>query len=188
MDENEIGAVLKQYLKKDAWESILAAVVFLLIGILVVNNPEAVVLTISYVLGGIFALVGILKIVSYFVEKGNEDFFNYDLVFGLIALIVGTIFITQASLLNTLFRVMIAIWLIYSGLIRGTTALKLKKFDVNAWWVVLISAILMVIAGIYVISYSGIVVASLGILMIAYAVIDLINGIIFIVDINKCIK
>ena len=46
----------------------------------------------------------------------------------------------------------------------------------------------MVIAGIYVISYSGIVVASLGILMIAYAVIDLINGIIFIVDINKCIK
>ena len=83
---------------------------------------------------------------------------------------------------------MIAIWLIYSGLIRGTTALKLKKFDVNAWWVVLISAILMVIAGIYVISYSGIVVASLGMLMIAYAVIDLINGIIFIVDINKCIK
>ena len=64
MDENEIGAVLKKYLKKDAWESILAAVVFLLIGILVVNNPEAVVLTISYVLGGIFALVGILKIVK----------------------------------------------------------------------------------------------------------------------------
>lgn len=185
MNEVDLGAVLKKYLKKDAWESILAAIVFLLIGILVVNNPEAVVLTISYVLGGIFALVGVLKIISYFLEKGNEDFFNYDLVFGLIALITGIIFMTQASLLNTLFRVMIAIWLIYSGLIRGTTALKLKKYDVSAWWIILISALLMVIAGIYVISYSGIVVASLGVLMIAYAVIDLINGIIFIIDITK---
>lgn len=188
MDEMELGAVLKKYLKKDAWESILAAIVFLLIGILVVNNPETVVLTVSYVIGGIFALVGILKVISYFVEKGNEDFFNYDLVFGIIALITGIIFITQASLLNTLFRVMIAIWLIYSGLIRGTTALKLKKYDVSSWWFILITAILMVIAGIYVISYSGIVVASLGILMIAYAIIDLINGIIFVIDINKCIK
>ena len=69
MNENEIGAVLKKYLKKDAWESILAAVVFLLIGILVVNNPEAVVLTISYVLGGIFALVGILKMLVILLKK-----------------------------------------------------------------------------------------------------------------------
>ena len=102
MEETDVTKYLKKYLKKDAMESILAAVIFLIIGVLFVRNPEAIKITFSYVIGGIFALLGILKIINYFVEKGNEDFFNYDLVFGIIALIIGIILITQYSFINTL--------------------------------------------------------------------------------------
>lgn len=185
MEETDVTKYLKKYLKKDAMESILAAVIFLIIGVLFVRNPEAIKITFSYVIGGIFALLGILKIINYFVEKGNEDFFNYDLVFGIIALIIGIILITQYSFINTLFRISIAIWLIYSGLIRGTTAMKLKSFELKNWWVVLVSAILMVLAGIYIMSFAGIIEVALGVIMICYAVVDIINGILFMVDIDK---
>lgn len=185
MEETDVTKYLKKYLKKDAMESILAAVIFLIIGVLFVRNPEAIKITFSYVIGGIFALLGILKIINYFAEKGNEDFFNYDLVFGIIALIIGIILITQYSFINTLFRISIAIWLIYSGLIRGTTAMKLKSFELKNWWVVLVSAILMVLAGIYIMSFAGIIEVTLGVIMICYAVVDIINGILFMVDINK---
>lgn len=184
----DLSSYLKKYLKKDAFESILAALVFLIIGVFIVVHPEGTLLTFSYVIGGIFVLAGIVKVISYFAMKGNEDLFNYDLVFGLIAIIVGVIFITQSALLNTVFRIVVAIWLIYSGLIKATTSLKLKKFDVKAWWAVLIIAVLMIIAGIYVISYAGILVATLGVFMIVYAIFDLINAIIFIIDVNKYIE
>ena len=185
MGETDVTKYLKKYLKKDAMESILVAIVFLIIGVLFVRNPEAIKLTFSYIVGGIFALVGIFKVVNYFAEKGNKDFFNYDLVFGIIAIIIGIVFITQYSLINTLFRVVIAIWLMYSGLIRGTTAMKLKNFEVKNWWVILVSAILMVLAGLYIISFNGIIEVTLGIIMICYAVIDIINGILFMVDVNR---
>ena len=185
MEETDVTKYLKKYLKKDAMESILAAIIFLIIGVLFVRNPEAIKMTFSYIVGGIFALLGILKIINYFVEKGNEAFFNYDLVFGIIALIIGIILITQYSFINTLFRISIAIWLIYSGLIRGTTAMKLKSFELKNWWVVLVSAILMVLAGIYIMSFAGIIEVTLGVIMICYAVVDIINGILFMVDINK---
>ncbi len=178
---------MKKYLKKDALETILVSIIFLAVGILIALNPETTIMAVSYVIGGIFILFGIFKIINYISLKGNEDFFNYDLVFGTIGIIVGIIFIVQASLLNTILRIAVAIWLIYSGLIKGNVALKLKKFNIKAWWLALISAILMVLAGIYVISYSGILVATLGIFMIVYAVIDIINEIIFIVDVNKYI-
>lgn len=37
----------------------------------------------------------------------------------------------------------------------------------------------------YVISCTGILASTLGVFMITYAIFDLINGIIFIVDVNK---
>lgn len=181
----DVNDYFKKYLKRDACESIMVAIIFLIIGALITANPQGIVLTFSYIIGTIFTLVGIAKIISYFVMNGNEDFLNYDLVFGIIAIISGIIFITQSAMISTLFRIMIAIWLIYSALIRGTTAMKLKRFEVNTWWFALISAILMGIVGFYIISSPGILVASLGILMIVYAIMDLINGILFIIDVNK---
>ena len=73
----------------------------------------------------------------------------------------------------------------YSGLIRGTTAIKLKSFEVKNWWVILVSAVLMVLAGLYIMSFAGIIEVTLGIIMICYAVIDIINGILFMIDINR---
>ena len=63
--------------------------------------------------------------------------------------------------------------------------MKLKSFELKNWWVVLVSAILMVLAGIYIMSFAGIIEVTLGVIMICYAVVDIINGILFMVDINK---
>ena len=43
----------------------------------------------------------------------------------------------------------------------------------------------MVLAGIYIMSFAGIIEVTLGVIMICYAVVDIINGILFMVDINK---
>ena len=176
---------MKKVLKKEGWSSIISAVVFLLIGILIVNNPDTIIATVSYILGGFLVIGGIFKIISYFIEKGNLDFENYDLVYGIMVLVLGIIFLTHVTILESIFSIVIAVWLIYEGLIRGTSSMKLKKYEVKAWWVVLVSALLMIFAGIYILAVPNVIVVTIGAIMIAYAIIDIIDGLVFVANVDK---
>ena len=181
----EFKETIKKLLKREGWSSVISAIVFLLIGILIVNNPDTIIATVSYILGGFLVIGGLFKIISYFIEKGNLDFENYDLVYGIMILVLGIIFITHVTILESIFSIVIAIWLIYEGLIRGTSSMKLKKYEVKAWWVVLVSALLMIFLGIYILAVPNIIVITLGIIMIVYAVMDVVDGLIFVANINK---
>ena len=175
----------KKVLKKEGWSSVVFAILFLLLGILIVNHPETIVATVSYILGGFLVLVGLAQTIAYFAEKGNWDFENYDVVSGILTIVVGLVFILHVTLLETIFNFIIGLWLIYEGMIRITSAMKLKKYNVKVWWIVLVSAILMGIAGVYVLVVPNVLVTVLGAIMIVYAVLDIVDGIIFVMNVNK---
>ena len=47
--------------------------------------------------------------------KGKYDFYNYDLIYGIIAIIIGIVTIIYSSAIGSVFRVIIGIWIIYSS-------------------------------------------------------------------------
>ncbi len=186
MDERlNLGTYLKKTLKKDGMISIGSAVAFVIIGILIVMRPEAIMAAVSYILGGALIAFGIYNLISYFSEGGRKDFYNYDWVYGIILLVVGFVFLTQVTLLDAMFRIIVAVWLTYEALLRFTLSFRLKKYGLKNWWVVLVSSLLIMCLGIYILANQAILIKTLGILVIVYAVLDLINGIIFVYNINK---
>ena len=162
---------MKDFLKKSGWTDILVSLVFAVIAIFMITKSDAVVKIISYVLGGIFIVMGAVKIIDYFASKGKYDLYNYDLIYGIIAIIIGL--------------VTIAIWIIYSGLVRLSLSLKLHTAQINAWSVSLILSIIMIIGGIYMLFQSGALVLTIGIIMLVYSIIDLIESAIFIKYVDK---
>lgn len=184
-NELNFQELMKKVLKKEGWISIISAVLFLILGIIIVNHPDTIVATVSYIFGGFLVVAGIVKVIAYFIEKGNLDFENYDFVYGIIIAVVGITFIAHLSVLESIFSLLIAIWLIYEALVRFTSAMKLKKYDVKVWWVVLVSSLLMLFAGIYILAVPNIIVVTVGAFMIAYAILDIIDGIIFVANVNK---
>ncbi len=171
---------MKNYLKKSGWVDILVSIIFAIIGIFMIVKTDLTIKIISYVLGGIFIAIGIVKSIDYFLSKGKYDFYNYDLIYGIIAIIIGFVTIFCSGLIESMFRIMIALWIIYSGLVRLSLSLKLHAAQIDMWNVSLILSIIMIIGGIYILFQSGSLILTIGIIMLVYSIIDLIESAIFI--------
>lgn len=176
---------MEKFLKKTGWTSVITSIVFAVIGIILITNPESTIKVISYILGGIFIAIGIVKIISYFNTKGSSDLYNYDLIYGLIAVVLGIITMIYSSTIATMFRIMIGIWIIYSSLIRLSFALKLRKAQVNSWTAVLVLALCMLVFGLYMVFNTSAVMVTVGIIILAYAISDLIESFIFVRNVDK---
>lgn len=88
---------MENFLKKTGFTSIVTSLVFAIIGIILITNPESTMIIISYILGAIFIIAGGIKTINYFISKGNYDFYNYELIYGIIAIILGVITIFYSA-------------------------------------------------------------------------------------------
>ncbi len=176
---------MEKFLKKTGWTSVITSIVFAIIGIILITNPESIIKIVAYILGGIFIAVGIVKIINYFSSKGSSDLYNYNLVYGLIAIVLGIITMIYSNTIGTMFRIMIGIWIIYSGLMRLGLALKLRRGQISSWIAVLVLAICMLVFGMYIVFNTNAVMVTIGIVILAYAISDLIESFIFVRNIDK---
>ncbi len=179
---------MKSFLKKSGWVDILVSIIFAIIGIFMIVKTDLAIKIISYVLGGMFIIFGIVRSMDYFISKGKYDFYNYDLIYGIIAIIIGLVTIFCSGLIESMFRIMIALWIIYSGIIRLSLSLKLRTAEINMWNISLILAIIMIISGIYIIFQNGALIITIGIIMLVYSIIDLIESIIFIKYVDELME
>ncbi len=176
---------MNNLLKKSGWMDILVSIIFAVIGIFMIVKTDLAIKIISYIFGGMFIAVGIIKCVNYFLSKGKYDFYNYDLVYGLIAIIIGLITIFCSGLIESTIRIILAFWIIYSALIRLSLSLKLHTAQIEIWNISLILSIIMLIGGIYMLFQSGALVLTMGIIILSYSIIDLIESIIFTKYVDK---
>lgn len=176
---------IEKVFKKSGWISILESVIFAILGAILVWKPEETVTVISYILGVIFIIVGIVKCINYFVANGKYNLYNYDLVYGLMAIVIGLVTIIFSNAIISIFRIIIGIWIIYSSFMRMNLSVTLKNLNMGAWLYSLILSVMMFIAGLYVTLNSGAVIVTVGIILIIYSVIDIIEDIIFMKNIKK---
>lgn len=175
---------LKNVLKKTGWMSLVESVIFAIIGLVLIQNPEGTVKFMSYLLGAIFILIGIYKIVVHVMEKQNGGLYNYSFVYGIMAVVIGIITIAFSSTIGNLFRIIIGVWIIYSALLRATSALKLREYKSNVWIYAIVLAVVMLVCGIYIVANSGAIVSTIGVFVLIYSIIDIIENIIFLKNVN----
>lgn len=176
---------LEKFFKKSGWMSILEAVVIAILGLILILNPEGTVKAISIILGLIFIIAGLIKIAQYFMAKGKYDLYNHELIYGLMAIVIGIVTMVYSNTIGSIFRIIIGVWIIYSSLMRLSLAFKLKNLKSNAWGYSLILALIMLACGLYVTINSGAVMVIIGAMMITYAVIDIIEDVIFMRNVKE---
>lgn len=175
---------MDKFLKKAGWTSILTAVVFAIIGLIMIYYPESTIMFISTIIGIFFIVVGIIKIINYFIARGNSTLFSNDIAWGLIAIILGLVTMVYSGTIESILRIMIGIWIIYSGFTRFNLSFRLKNINSKLWAFVLILSIIMVVGGVYVTFYPGALIVTLGVIILIYSIIDLVEGFIFMRNMN----
>ena len=175
----------KEVLKKSGVTAIVEAFVFAIIGIILIINPDTVMSIIAYILGAIFIAAGVVKILSYVQQKGQKDLYNYDLILGIMAAVIGVVVITHGSEIIHVFGILIGMWVIYSSVVRFSAALKLKSSKSNVWLYGVLIAIVMFLIGLYLVFGRGSFFVPIGVIMLTYAILDIVENAIFINNVKK---
>lgn len=173
-------------LKRSAWAAIIESLVTAILGILLIAWPDTVVKIIAYVAGVFFVVKGLYQIILYFMVKGQNDFFNNGLLYGVISVLVGIIAFVMGGELANVLCLIIGIWLVYESLVRMSTSLKLHAAGMGIWKYVLLLALIMLAMGLVVVFYKGEAVIMLcGWMMIVSGIIGIIGDVMFIQQVNE---
>lgn len=176
---------MENFLKKTGWTSIITSVVTAIIGMVIIGNPMVTMKIVAYVLGSLFIAFGVIKLINYFVAKGAYDFYNYEMIYGILAIIIGIVTIAYSNTIATIFRIIIGVWILYSGIMRFGLVLKLKTLEIKEWKYALMIAILILICGIYVLVKAETIGIAIGIAVLIYSIMDIIEGVIFLRNVDS---
>ncbi len=175
-------------IKKNAWSAAIESLALLILGVLFIIWPEEVNKFIAYFVGAFLIVRGGVQIVTYYMEKGQNDFFNNGLLSGVISVILGIAAIVIGEDIQHVLRVVIGIIIIYESLVRINVAVKLSSAGIKEWRVILIIALIMLVIGGFVTFNAGAITTLIGWMMIVAGVIGIVGDVMFIRHVNTVIE
>ncbi len=182
-----VAPVLRR-VKSTSWMAILESIIIGVLGAILIWNPQGMLKIIFYVVGIFLIVKGVYHIVNYFAIHGKYDFYNNDLLYGIIALVFGVIAVVLWEQLSGAIGIVVGAWMIYGALVRLNSAIKLHAAGVKEWFYVLLLSLVMLALGIYMVVSVGAVLAVVGWVMIAAAIVGIIEDVIFIKNIDELKK
>ena len=174
-------------IKKLAWSAILESLALVILGILFIVLQETIVKALAYLIGVFFIVKGGFQIISYYMEKGQNDLFNNGLLSGVISVLIGVALLIVGEDIAHVFRVVIGVIITYESLVRINTASKLSVAKIDAWKYILIVALVMLVIGVFITFNSGAVVTLIGWMMILAGIVGVVGDAVFIQYVNKVI-
>lgn len=155
--------------------NLITSLVMLIIGIVLVTKPEMLIGTVSWIIGCLLILAGIIKsIMSY----RNNTLDAFSLYLSIIIIIFGILLISFPTIIDVMIKLVFGCWILVAGIQRLIMALAIKSVDNKGSNTFLISSIIMVLIGILVlINFYNLI----GILLIVYSVMEIIDYIYYCV-------
>ncbi len=173
--------------KSTGWMAIMESLIIGFLGILLIWNPQGIVKLIFYVVGIFLMVKGVYKILNYFAVHTKYEFYNNDLLYGVIALVFGLLVVIFWEQLNGAISLIVGMWMCYGALVRLNTSIKLHAAGVSEWFYVMLLSLVMLALGLYMIisMQVGIALAVVGWVMLASAIVGIIDDIIFMRHIDE---
>lgn len=173
--------------KKNFGLSLITSIVFVILGLFLFIKPNATITTISYIIGCILLILGIISIIRYFRSDFGINALDFDLVYGVLVSIAGIYLIIKPTLLAVIFPTILGIWIIVNSVTKFQYSLLLKKLNKSDFKYTLIISLLTFIWGLILLINPLKTVLRvtqiIGIFIIIYAVLDIIDN--FILNRNK---
>ncbi len=159
--------------------SLISSILFLIFGIILFTNPSGILNFLSYIVGGILIVIGVFNILSYrkLLRKLNIEY-KSKLIVGIILIIFGLFVILFSSLIEMTIRLICGGWIIYTGIIRLIETLNNKENKISFISRLIIS-ILLILCGFYVALKTNLILSTIGLFIIIYAILEIIGFIFY---------
>ena len=144
---------------------IVVSVLFCIAGILFIALPEISTKIVGIEIGIAAIVFGIVKLIGYFSKDLYRLAFQFDLEFGILMVVLGTIVLFHPKNVMAFIAVAFGIAILFDGLFKIRIALDSKRFGIKDWWLILSLAIIAGIIGVALVFDSAFGAGVLTILM-----------------------
>ena len=142
---NDIKGIKNMY-------SVLTACL-IIVGLVLLAIPGIALNAVCIIFGVYLIIYGVVKIIGYFAKDVYQLAFQFDLALGIVAAIVGIVFICKTS--SIVLSTCIGIVMLIDATLKIQTSLDSKRFGISSWWLMLVMAIMVAAVGILLILMPG---------------------------------
>lgn len=159
--------------------NLFTTILSLILGVVIFWHPELVTIVISYFLGTVLMCYGIGKIIYFSYQKGKDANTNFiPCIIGIILILIGLACMFFSGIIEQIIRFIIGAFILIIGINRLIKIFSISDKKSSQFIAGLIVAFLLVIIGLYVIFVSNLLIQYLGLVLIVYSAIEIINYII----------
>ncbi len=122
---------------------ISSSIILCVAGIVLMIFSGTAVKMIGWIMGAVFILIGVIKLISY-VKKQTTVL---DLILSIVSLLVGIVCFIHPDWLMSLMSIIVGVYALIEGALKIKISIDVRKQKTAGWWVLLIFAILSIIMG-----------------------------------------
>ena len=171
---------MKVEIKKVIWPSLISSIFLLLLGLLLFFKSGATLIGISYLVGGVLIALGVIAIINFLRNRSKDIFVELNIVYGIVSIVAGIFLVTVPEFIGSIIPIVVGIAVIISSSFKIQQALVLKNLGSKYFAPSIIMAISCLICGVVILfnpfTSAVVVTQIIGLFMIIYAVLDIINS------------
>lgn len=169
--------------KKITINNLIFSLLFFVFGIILFTSTEDLISIASKIIGIILIIVGIIKTIVYIYMKGKMGKYKTtELIIGILIICCGVLLLLYSNVLSFAIRIIIGTWVFFVSINKIIFALSIRRINSNGFKVYITTSLLMLIVGMFLL--SGFFDRIVGIFIIVYSIIEIIDYIYFKVN-NK---
>lgn len=171
---------IEKKIKKTFNLSLASSIIFVIVGLFLFIKPGATISIISYVTGGVLLLMGLISVYKYFTSYSAINLFGFELAYGVLLIIAVLFLVIDTSIFAKVINVILGIWIIVNSITKFQYGFVLKRAKNSDWIYTILVSLLSFIWGIVLLINpfeSALTITQIiGIFIIVYAVLDIIDN------------
>lgn len=137
-----------KFLKEWKLQSALYAVLYVILGAILLLFPETTATTLCYALGIAAVVVGVSGVFVYLFRDAAHNAYRNDFVFGLVAILLGVFIFCKVELIISLIPFILGIAVIVSGFIKLQDCIDVRRMGYGNGLILFLLALVNLVLGI----------------------------------------
>lgn len=175
-------------LNKFLYSSIIISVIMFIIGLIFMIYPDISFKTITYIL----SIVLIINGLYFVIEKESSIFFSNFLTLGVVEILLGIIMLVNPDIVKTLFPIVVGIIMIAKSSLDLRLSILLHNNNYSSWLSIFICSLISIVCGLIIIINPNLgtiaLTTSLGIIIMLFAISNIVDTLLFKKDIKEISK
>lgn len=164
---------------KELGGDLISAVIYIVLGVMLLLNPDASLSLICTVIGISAVAYGALNILFYYVRRGDEDSSRFTLPMGIAFVAVGVFCLVAPKVVLSILPLIFGIVLLIDGAGKLGRSLELRKLGFVRWGMLTALSVIIMVLGVMLVTRPYEAVENVARIFGAMIVADGLIGIYF---------